>query len=481
MFFGLSASALFSQNEIDALRYSQTNLTGTARSIGAGNAFGAVGGDFNSTSINPAGLGVYRRNELGASLGFYNNTTRSFFINNTGTDSKFNLNLSNLGFVISTPTENSSGWKFVNFGIGVNRNNNFNQRIYFSGTNTKSSMLDYFLEKATGQRYDQMSAVSLERLAWATYLIDTLPGYMDQYYNDLVNDTSFSINQSNSLASTGNMRDINISLGGNYEEKFYLGASVLLSRIKYTENVTYNESDNTNSVANFNSFTLDKYLNTEGTGIAARIGAIIRPVDEFRIGFSYQSPTAYKLNDNYNYSLTSSINQWVDTATSPDGEYDYNLTTPGKITASAAYFFGKQGFISADFETSDYSRARLSSDGYAFVDENIAIREQYRRAYNFRLGGELLVDVYSFRAGFMLNGTPFSNKFNVPDVETMQPGFSLGMGIRGENNFIDFAYQNVFATTYYSPYTLTAINKPYYTAKNNSSISNFVVSLGFKF
>jgi hypothetical protein len=46
------------QDLADALRYSNLSVAGTARSGAMGNAFGALGGDFTSASINPAGIGV---------------------------------------------------------------------------------------------------------------------------------------------------------------------------------------------------------------------------------------------------------------------------------------------------------------------------------------------------------------------------------------------------------------------------------------
>ena len=52
------------QNELDALRYSQTQLYGNARSAGYGNANGAIGADFGGLSYNPAGIGLYRKNEF---------------------------------------------------------------------------------------------------------------------------------------------------------------------------------------------------------------------------------------------------------------------------------------------------------------------------------------------------------------------------------------------------------------------------------
>ena len=52
------------QTDLDAFRYSQYSLTGTARFTSMGGAFTAVGGDFSSLSQNPAGMAIYRRSEL---------------------------------------------------------------------------------------------------------------------------------------------------------------------------------------------------------------------------------------------------------------------------------------------------------------------------------------------------------------------------------------------------------------------------------
>lgn len=52
------------QNEEDVLRYSQIEFSGTARYVGLGGAYGAIGADFSSLSSNPAGIGVYKRSEF---------------------------------------------------------------------------------------------------------------------------------------------------------------------------------------------------------------------------------------------------------------------------------------------------------------------------------------------------------------------------------------------------------------------------------
>ncbi|MFQ7502778.1 MAG: hypothetical protein ACLRMJ_05945 [Alistipes finegoldii] len=48
----------------DLAQLSQTHVFGTARVMGMGGAFTSLGADLSSMSPNPAGLGMYRRNEI---------------------------------------------------------------------------------------------------------------------------------------------------------------------------------------------------------------------------------------------------------------------------------------------------------------------------------------------------------------------------------------------------------------------------------
>ena len=51
------------------LTLSQRESVGTARSMGMGGAFTSLGGDMASFGYNPAGFGMYRSNEISATLG----------------------------------------------------------------------------------------------------------------------------------------------------------------------------------------------------------------------------------------------------------------------------------------------------------------------------------------------------------------------------------------------------------------------------
>ena len=122
LFLGVAdlASAQYVDN---ALLFSQQNYGSTARSKAMGNAFGALGGDFGSLSINPAGIGIYQRGEVSATMNPINlSNTESTYQGYGYKDNNNNFNFSNFGYVSTIPgTYSTSGLVSVNFGIGYNR------------------------------------------------------------------------------------------------------------------------------------------------------------------------------------------------------------------------------------------------------------------------------------------------------------------------------------------------------------------------
>src|ERR1035437_2627599 len=81
------------QTDVDALRYSQIFPGGTARSISMGGAFGALGGDFSCLSMNPAGIGLYLRNEFTFTPSIMDMRSSSTYLGQTMDASKYNFNI----------------------------------------------------------------------------------------------------------------------------------------------------------------------------------------------------------------------------------------------------------------------------------------------------------------------------------------------------------------------------------------------------
>ena len=61
---GLAFNTAQSQEVASGLRFSQDNVTGTARFRAMSGAFGALGGDLSSLNVNPAGSAVFVNNQL---------------------------------------------------------------------------------------------------------------------------------------------------------------------------------------------------------------------------------------------------------------------------------------------------------------------------------------------------------------------------------------------------------------------------------
>ena len=75
----LAMATASAQNAYDAEKLLGNDLNGTARLVGMGGAMGALGGDISVMSSNPAGIGIFRSNDVSVSFGFNNTSTKSNF------------------------------------------------------------------------------------------------------------------------------------------------------------------------------------------------------------------------------------------------------------------------------------------------------------------------------------------------------------------------------------------------------------------
>ena len=72
----------YGQNSYDALRFSQLDYEGTARSMALGNAFTALGGDLGAIAINPASSGVFINSEITYTPSLNGTIDKSTFLGN---------------------------------------------------------------------------------------------------------------------------------------------------------------------------------------------------------------------------------------------------------------------------------------------------------------------------------------------------------------------------------------------------------------
>ncbi|WP_093919525.1 OmpP1/FadL family transporter [Sunxiuqinia elliptica] len=484
----LLGSTAMGQNLVDGLRYSDYRIKGTARSAAMGNAFGALGGDFTSASINPAGLGVYRSSEFVVTPSFGKTDVDATYLGQTTNDSKYNIGLPNVGYVATL--KNNSGGSVVglSFGVGYNRLNNYNMKRMISASNATSSMLDEFALNADGYLVDQLDPY-YEQLAADTKLIYTEDDGPEGIYrhdmqkfpytDDL---TNYEHDQRKSFSQKGAIDEFLLSFAANFNHKFYLGATVGIHDVNFKENTSLSEYGNA-QIPIFNNYSFNTYLNTTGTGFNFKIGAIYKPVDALRLGVALHTPTFYNLHDAFDNAMFSDIDfgEKNYSAYSPLGDYDYDLTTPMKAIFSAAYVIGKSAIISVDYEYVDYSTIKLSDggNGYDFFDENQEIKNAYRSVGNLHLGAEYRVNsLFSLRAGYEHFPSPINAEYQSADGRTddaVASTISAGLGFRQGGFFMDAAYKHGFDRNYAEVYSGSDL------AQYEITKDQLLLTIGFRF
>lgn len=479
-----SGTVLFSQSPyVDyALKFSTNNYLGTARFTGMSGAFGALGGDFSSIAINPAGLGVYRNTELMFSPGLIYDQTSSSYLNNVTDDNKYRLGINNIGMVLSYDLEDSdTRWVNANFAVGYNKLNNFNQDILFSGNNNESIM-EYFVNNANDAGSVNNLDGMYERLLYDTYLMDydTISNEFwsqvtdEKWYIDSTN--SFNMNKQKLIQTTGSAGEFTFAFGANYAHKLYVGVSIGISSIRYSEFTSHYEyEDNESDIYDFAAMEFQENVNTSGTGFSLKLGAIYKPIESVRIGAAFHLPTFYKLEEDFYTRVNAYYDNgdylWQKSGTQT---YKYDLTTPLRAMGSVGFQIGKIGLVDFDYEYVDYSTMKMDDDfnSQGVMADNNYIKSAFEKTHNIRSGVEFRTGVIYYRAGFAYSTSPF--KEGTDNKSFDRTSYSAGLGYRESNFFFDFAFQRM----------MSKFNLIDYPDGNNAAIdnstNNFILTMGVK-
>jgi hypothetical protein len=475
-FLGLSIGSI-AQNQADALRFSQIIGGGTARSLAMGGAFGALGADFSTLSVNPAGIGFYKTSEVSFSPSVFAVRSKSEYAGMTSEDVKYNFNISNVGIVFAIiPKKEKAVWKGIQFGFGMNRQANFNNVMLTKGPNTENSILNDFLSKAQGTDIEDLDGFDT-RLAYNTYLLDTILSATD-YISAI---PKGGVVQSKYTETKGSVNEMVFTIGGNYNDRLYIGGTFGFPYLRYYENSTYKERDEGDTIVgvagkkSFKELVMHDNGEITGTGFNFRFGLAYRIADWVRIGAAIHTPTFYDLKYKYSRDMAASYDDGTSyNDKSPEGAFNYRLNTPFRAVGSLAFVIGKYALISAEYEFVDYSDIHLYASDYSFTIENTndQIRQNYTAASNIRAGFEVMLAPVSLRGGYQLNLSPYKSGIN--DGE--RSAFSGGIGLREKSYFIDFGY--IYSKKSENYYLYPSVPS---AAVNDIMSHNFVLSLGYKF
>lgn len=481
----------FGQYVDQALMFSQQNYGSTARSKAMGNAFGAIGGDFSSLSINPAGIGIYLRSEVTGTLNIIGiNNTESTYQGNITDDRNNNFGFRNFGYVMANPVQGGgSGLVSFNFGIGFNKLNNFNQNMSVGAFGSPHSRMDVFAQNSYGiPKVDYYAENDPYRngtpweskLAWENYLISLDPAKTDNSYFSILLPNEL-VDQSLVINNEGYNNEYIASFGANFNHQLYLGATFGMQDLYYNESKTYSED------GEFGYFDYYSTARTRGFGYNLKFGIIYRPVPALRLGAAIHTPTFFDIKEEFSSVMSSNLKNVSTAANGPHreesilGDYQYKMDSPMRAIGSFAYQFGKKGMISFDYEYVDYSKMKLRNgrDGYNFSPENTDMKTIYQPVSNLRFGAELKpTDELSLRAGYELFGNPYkSYAYNSPqpNKDFSYNTINAGIGYRINNVSFDISYTLGSKTDYNFIYPSNDPVK--YNNQNNEVVFTLAIKL----
>lgn len=459
LLMGLTVSTVYSQEIQDAVRYSQDNISGTARFRAMSGAFGALGGDLSSISINPASSAVFTYNQIGFSFGNYSSNNKSNYFGTTSSacEGSFEMNQFGAVFVFKA---NDAGTKVNKFTLGITyeNTNNFDNFIYSAGVNPTTSVAQYFLSYANGVPLNIITGLPYSSMFYGEQ--QAFMGYEGFVINPVSNDPNNTLYTSNVPAGDYYQQNYTYSNGYNgkivfnaaaqVNDKFHFGLNLNSHFIDYYQTTSFFESNNNDTQNGLQRLQFDNSLLTYGNGFSFQLGTIIKVMDGLRFGLTYDSPIWYNLTDETTQYLASTDAQNGESFSNVVNPGiinifpSYQINTPWKLSSGLAYVFGKKGLISVDYAFKDYNslRFRPSDDPY-FNNLNSEMSAALKSTSEIRVGAEYKIKNFSLRGGYRYEESPYKNGTTLGDLNS----FSTGIGYDFGPMKVDFAYSNTQRTS----------------------------------
>ncbi len=430
-----------------------SDVIGTARYVGMGGAMGALGADMSVISWNPAGIGLFRKNDIALTFGgLWGKSKISEENRGKGT-------VDQAGFVYNMKID-SKTCPYVNFSFNYQKKINFNHNFYADNPNLGGlSQMDIWaqLTEFYDAQADPFNPVELALANNSTNI----------FFNTDANQNLFNPYRSYSNLYThhseGSLQGFDFNLSTNINNRAFLGLTVGVDNMRYRGWNDYFEIGD----GNFGLYNYDIYVS--GTGVNVKLGTIIRPIESssFRFGFTIETPTWYRLRN-------SSLFYFYDDAgmRTNDGLSDlkFNVRSPWKVRTSIGSTIGSTFAWDIDYEYAAYGCTSMgyptdefvdgsTSGNYNDVTMNQLTRNNLRGTHTLRAGIEVnATKNLAFRLGYNLSTSAY--KKNISYDQYYLSGYAmdyststsymrmrntniltLGMGYRTKNFYVDLAYK----------------------------------------
>ena len=514
---------------------SQPQALGTARSMALGGAFTSLGADLASMSINPAGLGMYRRNEIALTPMMTFQSSETAGTMPYAKNGKNRFSMANFGAALNA-YEGTGTLTSLTVGIGLNRIADFNSRYsyktdtpYSGGSVWAPTIADIFGQQLGQANIFPNSHGELGYTSTNPYFWPAVLGYngfmITPYYNPETRENQYvpdcigsnaSILHYMDVVNSGSINEFTLSAGANLNNIVYSGATIGIQSVHkamgvyYGEDYRYENGPAANSAGDLLETQLDYadiYQKSvlDGSGVNFKLGVIVRPVESLRIGVAFHTPTYYSLERSYYGDITTQIynNVTEKTEINQDGTpyqddmggNSWCFTSPARLLFGISYTFGNYGLITVDYERDWYNGIRVKNtpDGFEpFPEEYKAeFKHAFQGTSTIRAGVEFKpLPVMALRVGAGYTDSMLKNKEDYYDTPltyetryiTAGVGFNLSRYVT-----LDLAYQHVTdkQSKYRLFYSLERATGDFFTTTGlfdtKSKRHNVAMSLIFRF
>lgn len=457
---------LFAQTAGDISQFQAWDLQGSPRFTAMGGAFTSLGNDLSSLHLNPAGLSVYRFSEIGFSLGWQSERARlGSFYDRSSTERTNTIYNGHFGAAFRFKLGRGP---YSEFGASISytKKADYDRNWNILGGLNNNTLGEFWGESSAGLNINQISDDAYA--AWQAYLLVDTTNAGNTFIRDSLDSYAFGRLDNGRLISnsevqymqnqSGSLGETALSFAGRIGNTFYYGLGFGFPSLNFRkeEFITEYLLENGSAPYNAKEYTYRRFNDIYGTGFNLKLGFIYRPIEEFRLGASYQSPSWFTVTQLYEFDINANFDSppfpGVSRATQSDlfstNEYAYGLTSPAIYRLGLSSVLFKSWILSVDYQytSPNNSDIYLGRNGYnisndllegSYQPELNALLAQDRNSLS--LGTEVRLGAFSLRAGYRTAESPFAPSF-VESTLGDAVNLSGGLGFKTGAWSFDLAY-----------------------------------------